>query len=54
MRRTLDNGFAATGPFVRGDRETVDSHLRAIGDRRPELLPLYRALAAATEERVAR
>lgn len=54
MRRTIDNGFAATGPFVRGDRETVESHVRAIGARRPELLPLYHALAAATEERVAR
>jgi predicted short-subunit dehydrogenase-like oxidoreductase (DUF2520 family) len=54
MRRTIDNGFAKTGPFVRRDTETVEAHVRAIADRRPELLPLYRVLADATEALVAR
>ena len=50
MQRTIDNGFAPTGPFVRGDRGTIERNLDAIRERRPELEPLYRSLAAATEE----
>jgi predicted short-subunit dehydrogenase-like oxidoreductase (DUF2520 family) len=50
MRRTIENGFSPTGPFVRGDRETIERNLAAIRERRPELEPLYRSLAAATEE----
>jgi predicted short-subunit dehydrogenase-like oxidoreductase (DUF2520 family) len=49
MCRTMDNGFRPTGPFVRGDRGTIELHLRAIASRRPQLEPLYRALATATE-----
>jgi predicted short-subunit dehydrogenase-like oxidoreductase (DUF2520 family) len=49
MRRTMDNGFRPTGPFVRGDHGTIELHLRAIAARRPQLGPLYRALATATE-----
>jgi predicted short-subunit dehydrogenase-like oxidoreductase (DUF2520 family) len=45
MRRTIDNGFRHTGPLVRGDRATIDRHLEAIGERRPDLIELYRALA---------
>jgi predicted short-subunit dehydrogenase-like oxidoreductase (DUF2520 family) len=45
MRRTIENGFQHTGPLVRDDWETVERHADAIADRRPELLPLYRALA---------
>jgi predicted short-subunit dehydrogenase-like oxidoreductase (DUF2520 family) len=45
MRRTMENGFNHTGPLVRGDWTTIERHLDAIGARRPELLPLYRALA---------
>lgn len=45
MRRTIENGFQHTGPFVRSDWETVDGHAEVIGARRPQLLPLYRALA---------
>jgi predicted short-subunit dehydrogenase-like oxidoreductase (DUF2520 family) len=45
MRRTIDNGFRHTGPLVRRDWATIESHLDAIVSRRPELLPLYRALA---------
>ena len=43
-----------TGPFIRGDRGTIERNLAAIHERRPELEPLYRHLAAATEELVAR
>ena len=50
MRRTMDNGFAPTGPFVRGDRETVAAHVAAIRARRPQLEPMYRALADLTEQ----
>jgi predicted short-subunit dehydrogenase-like oxidoreductase (DUF2520 family) len=49
MRRTIENGFAPTGPFVRRDFETIESHLLAIRARRPQLGSLYRALADATE-----
>jgi predicted short-subunit dehydrogenase-like oxidoreductase (DUF2520 family) len=45
MRRMIENGFQHTGPLVRDDWETVERHADAIGERRPELLPLYRALA---------
>ena len=48
MRRTIDNGFAPTGPFVRGDRETIERHLAELHDRLPELEALYRSLADAT------
>jgi predicted short-subunit dehydrogenase-like oxidoreductase (DUF2520 family) len=47
MTRTIENGFRHTGPLVRGDWATIDSHVEAIGARRPDLLPLYRALADA-------
>jgi len=49
MRRTLDNGFALTGPIARGDLDTVEAHLQAIRRRRPQLEPMYRALADATQ-----
>ena len=48
MRRTIDNGFAPTGPHVRGDWETIERHLAEIGERRPDLEPVYRALSEAT------
>jgi predicted short-subunit dehydrogenase-like oxidoreductase (DUF2520 family) len=41
----MDNGFRHTGPLVRGDWETIERHLEAIGARRPQLVALYRALA---------
>jgi predicted short-subunit dehydrogenase-like oxidoreductase (DUF2520 family) len=47
MRRTMENGFSHTGPLVRGDWTTIERHIDAIGGSRPELLPLYRALADA-------
>jgi predicted short-subunit dehydrogenase-like oxidoreductase (DUF2520 family) len=47
MRRTIENGFRHTGPLVRGDWKTIESHVEAIGAKRPDLLPLYCALADA-------
>ena len=53
MRATLENaradadGFALTGPLVRGDEETVAAHLAALADD-PETAELYRVLARAT------
>ncbi|MFN2471071.1 MAG: Rossmann-like and DUF2520 domain-containing protein [Gaiellaceae bacterium] len=49
MRRVVDNGFELTGPIARGDWATVESHLEEIRARSPELEPLYRTLADATE-----
>jgi predicted short-subunit dehydrogenase-like oxidoreductase (DUF2520 family) len=48
MTRTIENGFALTGPIARGDWATVEAHLRALEERAPDLVPLYRALAEAT------
>ncbi len=48
MRRTIDNGFALTGPIARGDWATVDAHLQALRRELPDLEPLYRVLAEAT------
>ena len=48
MRRTIDNGFELTGPIARGDWATVDAHLAALRERRPEIESLYRVLAEAT------
>jgi predicted short-subunit dehydrogenase-like oxidoreductase (DUF2520 family) len=48
MTRTIENGFALTGPIARGDWSTVEAHLRALERRAPDLVPLYRALAEAT------
>jgi predicted short-subunit dehydrogenase-like oxidoreductase (DUF2520 family) len=48
MRRVIENDFELTGPIERGDWETVEAHLAAIRERRPEVEPLYRALADAT------
>jgi len=49
MRRTIENGFELTGPIARGDWETVDAHLAAIRTERPELEPMYVALAETTK-----
>ena len=50
MNRTIENGFALTGPIARGDWSTVDAHLRALEERAPDLVPLYRELAEATRQ----
>jgi len=52
MRRTMENGFEPTGPFIRGDRETIERHIAELRDRLPEVEPLYRALADATADLV--
>ena len=49
MTRTIENGFVLTGPIARGDWSTVEAHLRALEERAPDLVPLYRALADATQ-----
>lgn len=54
MRRVIENDFELTGPIERGDWETVEAHLAAIRERRPQLEPLYRALADATAALVVR
>jgi len=48
MRRTVENGFELTGPIARGDWVTVERHLAEIRARRPQLEPMYRALADVT------
>ena len=48
MRRTIENGFAHTGPHARGDWETVERHLAAIRERCPELETVYRTLSDTT------
>jgi predicted short-subunit dehydrogenase-like oxidoreductase (DUF2520 family) len=45
LRGTIENGFQHTGPLVRDDWGTIERHADAIAARRPQLLPLYRALA---------
>jgi predicted short-subunit dehydrogenase-like oxidoreductase (DUF2520 family) len=54
MRRTMENGFELTGPIARGDWETVERHVAEIRARRPQLEPMYRALADATATVAAR
>jgi predicted short-subunit dehydrogenase-like oxidoreductase (DUF2520 family) len=49
MRRTIENGFELTGPIARGDWGTVEAHLAAIRAERPELEPMYIALAETTK-----
>jgi predicted short-subunit dehydrogenase-like oxidoreductase (DUF2520 family) len=54
VRATVENWAAAgperalTGPIARGDEETVARQRAAVGERAPELLELFDALAAAT------
>ncbi len=45
---TLGLPAALTGPAVRGDAATVQDHLQAIADRRPELTDLYLTLTATS------
>ena len=48
MSRTIENGFALTGPIARGDWATVEAHKEAIAASQPELVRVYEALAKAT------
>jgi predicted short-subunit dehydrogenase-like oxidoreductase (DUF2520 family) len=49
MQRTIENGFELTGPIARGDMATVDAHLAEIAKHAPDLVAMYRALAAVTK-----
>ena len=48
MQGTIEHGFELTGPIARGDWTTVEAHVEALRERRPELEAMYRALAEAT------
>ena len=49
---SLRRGDAAlTGPVARGDAGTVEAHLSVLGERAPEVLPSYVALARLTADR---
>ena len=48
IQRTIDNGFALTGPIARGDRATVEAHIAALSSDLPDLVSMYTALAEAT------
>ena len=53
LDNSLEHGDAAlTGPVVRGDVETVRTHLAEIASHAPDTLPTYLALARATLDRV--
>jgi predicted short-subunit dehydrogenase-like oxidoreductase (DUF2520 family) len=44
-----DHGrHALTGPIARGDEATIGSHLEALREHAPELLPMYEVLAERT------
>lgn len=49
MQRTIENGFDLTGPIARGDRATIERHLAELARHAPDLLPMYRSLAAITQ-----
>ena len=58
VRRSLENwqvrGPAAlTGPITRGDEDTVSTHRQALSRTRPDLLPMYDAMAERTRYLVA-
>ncbi len=48
MQGTLAGGFPLTGPISRGDWDTVATHIAALGQHAPDLLPTYLALADVT------
>ena len=56
LSASLDNALrhgdrALTGPVARGDVGTLRTHLRVLGERAPEVLPSYRAMARRTATR---
>jgi predicted short-subunit dehydrogenase-like oxidoreductase (DUF2520 family) len=56
LSAALDNALrhgdrALTGPVARGDTGTLRKHLDVLGERAPETLPVYRALARRTADR---
>jgi predicted short-subunit dehydrogenase-like oxidoreductase (DUF2520 family) len=55
VRATVENwatqgAEALTGPIARGDTETVARQRAAVQERTPELLPLFDAMAQATQD----
>lgn len=54
LENSLEHGFdALSGPLLRGDADTIRTHLAAIARDRPDLLPAYRAMALATLDELA-
>lgn len=52
---SLTKGFSAlSGPLLRGDGQTVATHLTALAKDCPELSPAYRAMATATLDELER
>ncbi|NWK96347.1 DUF2520 domain-containing protein [Sphingobium lactosutens] len=52
---SLTKGFAAlSGPLLRGDGETIATHLAALSKDCPALSPAYRAMATATLDELER
>ena len=55
MENSLDRGFhALSGPLLRGDSDTIRTHLAAMAHDCPDLLPSYRAMALATLDELGR
>lgn len=55
LENSLEYGFdALSGPLLRGDADTIRTHLAAIARHCPDLLPAYRAMALATLDQLAR
>ena len=51
LENALVRGTAgATGPVVRGDIGTVAEHIRALSERMPETLPVYRVMSEAAAD----
>ncbi|HAF42196.1 MAG TPA: DUF2520 domain-containing protein [Sphingobium sp.] len=55
MENSLAHGFdALSGPLLRGDGETIATHLAALASDCPSLAPAYRAMALATLDELER
>ncbi len=48
--KTNSTAAALTGPIARGDAVVIESHLRLLAERFPQMLPLYRELGKTTLE----
>lgn len=55
LENSINHGIAGlSGPLLRGDAQTIENHLVALGGQAPELLPVYRAMALATLDELER
>ena len=53
LDNSLDRGFGAlSGPLLRGDVQTIRDHVAALAAHDPDLVAAYRAMAAATIDRL--